>query len=113
MDVRVGRLLEAGLSLKAMAESWVFGARAAAPLVAVDAGGWIGRDFDFIAFDADSGELLGCGSKAVFALQNADDHSPSSAIEILHAGILGRGIWERKMTLEVARPVVDWFFDLG
>jgi len=126
MHVRLGRLVEAGDMLKSFVErscealdgernamvlKWV----AAVELLLDDAEDVQGapppprelvRDFDYLAFDSESKVLIGYGSRAIFALQYADEAAPESPITILYAGILGRWIWGEGFTLDVARPLI-------
>jgi len=132
MDERIGRLLAAGNRLKSLIET-------SRPEVSDDLCGVVRhwdeavelvldhsagparpvyepsavRDFDYLAFDIHSQALLAFGSMAVFALQNADEAHPDSTIEILYAGPLGRRIWDQKLELASALPMLRALFGGG
>jgi hypothetical protein len=63
--------------------------------------------FRFLAFKQRTGEILGHGPRAVFALMQADLLEPKEAIEILDAGVAGRNLWQNRTALPKARLVVD------
>jgi hypothetical protein len=131
MDERIGRLLAAGNRLKGLIETSQPGLsqegcgvvthwNEAVELVLDHSAGAAGRvtgasaarDFDYLAFDIHSQELLAFGSMAVFALQNADEAHPHSTIEIQYAGPLGRRIWDQKLDLASAVGMIRALFPL-
>jgi len=134
MHGRVGRLVEAGDRLKSFVErscealggehnamvlSWV----AAVEHLLDDAvqatderpppPRELVSDFDYLAFDSETLAVIGYGSRAIFALQYADEASPESPITILYAGILGRWIWDVRFTLDMARPLLGGWLPAG
>ena len=134
MDERIGRLLAAGNRLKSLIENSRSGlgeelsgvvthwnqavelvldhsaAVTARSAAAPGAESPEARDFDYLAFDTNSQALLGFGSMAVFALQNADEAHPDSSIEILYAGPFGRRIWEKRLGLGEVAPILKAHF---
>jgi hypothetical protein len=68
------------------------------------------RDFDYIAFDWHSRRVIAFGSKAVYALENADERAPNSTIEIFYAGALGRLIWDECVMLDDAAALLSGKF---